>query len=142
MVWRAVSSWLEARVDLPGVDVDGDQRLRAIDDDGATAGQCDLAVVDPLDLWLELEAGEEGSPLRVAHEPSLGSGHEGPHVLLGLVVGGLVVDEDLLDRGVEVVPEGPQDDVLVAVEQLDSFASPGLTDRRSSRGEAGRSCRG
>ncbi len=38
------------------VDVDGGQRLGAVDDDRAAAGQLDLALEDALDLRLQLEA--------------------------------------------------------------------------------------
>ncbi|MEZ5313574.1 MAG: hypothetical protein R2862_07925 [Thermoanaerobaculia bacterium] len=48
--------------------------------------------------------------------------HESLHVLGGLLESVLVVDEDLFDVGVEMVAQGAQDQVLVAVEQARSGA--------------------
>ncbi len=101
--------------------IDG-ERLGGVDHDRAAARKRNRPLVDALDLRLEVEAGEQGHALRVAHQSRLGARHRGVHVGLGLLEHGVVVDEHLVDRAVEEVAQRLHDEVLVGVQQARALA--------------------
>src|SRR4051812_44165416 len=108
-----------------GVDVDRGQRLGGVDDDRAAARQVHPALVDAVDLRLQVVAAEQRDALGVADQPRLRARHEGLDVRLGLLERLVVVDQDLLDAAVQVVPERLEDEVLVRVEEAGPLALHG-----------------
>ena len=89
----------EPRVDAGGVDVDRDQRLGVVDDDGAAGRQGHDPRVRGLDLVLDLEAREQRRVVAVALDPVDAVGHHVAHELAGLVEDVVGVDQDLADVG-------------------------------------------
>ncbi|OQC35539.1 MAG: hypothetical protein BWX64_02412 [Acidobacteria bacterium ADurb.Bin051] len=103
---------------LAGVHIDGGERLGAVDDDRAAAGERHRAPVDRLDLRLELVGRKERHPLGVELEPHLRAGQEGLDVRLRGTERLRVVDQDLRDRVVEQIAQRLDDEVLIGVEEL------------------------
>ena len=127
--WRAISvGRLEVRLvrglllaaaphRAAGVDVDRRQRLGAVDHDRAAGPELDAALVDRLDLRLEPEAGEDRLLALVELKEMLLAGHHVVEEVLGALVDLVVVDEDLVDVGGEVVADGAEDEVVLAVDE-------------------------
>ena len=106
---------------LATVDVDGDQRLGGIDDDRRAGRELDAAVVDGLDLLLEAEVGEQGSPLLVQGDLALGPGHHGAEVLAHALVRLLRVDDQLVHLAGVVVPDHTLEEVALLVQHGGGF---------------------
>ena len=101
-----------------GVDVDGDQRLGVVDDDGAARGQLHLVRVGRLDLALDLVAREERDVVGVHLQATTAlRGHEALHVLGGDLVGARLVDQHLTDVVGEVVAQRAGHRVALAVDE-------------------------
>src|SRR5581483_8664266 len=113
------------------VHVDGDERLGMVDDDRAARGQGDLARVRALDLVLDLEAREERHVVAVELHLADVAGHHGLHEGPRLLVDLLGVDQDLADVGLEVVPDGADDEARLEVdeERLAALVAGGALDR-------------
>src|SRR5262249_19600675 len=101
---------------LAGVDVDGDERLRLVDDEVATGPEPDLPAEGLLELLLDAARLEHGLPPLVVVHPVSQGGNEGLRVLEAALVLLLGVDEDLLHVGCEVVADHPEDEVAFLVE--------------------------
>ncbi len=108
------------------VDVDGDQRLGVVDDDGAAGGELHLALIGGLDLRLDLEAREERHLVDVELDLLLVGGHHLADEGQGLLVHRLAVDQHLADVLAQVVAHGANDDVGFAVDQEGGGALAGL----------------
>ena len=100
-----------------GVDVDGHQGFRGIDDDGAAGGQAHLALECGLDLALDLEAIEQGNAVVVATDAVLVLGHHQADKIRGLAEGFRGVDQHLVHVVAEVVAHGANDHVALLEEQ-------------------------
>ena len=80
-----------------------------VDDEATAGGQRHLVRVGRLDLALDLEACEEGYIVLVELELALVLGrHEPLHVLLCLLIGARIVDQDLADIVGEVIAQRPR----------------------------------
>ena len=108
------------------VHVDGREGFGRVDHDRAARGQVGAPFEDVLDLRFQVVDREQRPAAGVAVEGRLAARHEGAHVLLGSPMGGVLVDPDLLDRAVQVVPQALKHDVLVAVEQLRALRVAGI----------------
>ena len=101
-----------------GVDIDGHERFRGIDHDGAATGKAHFALEGGLDLRLNLVAREEGDRIFVALDAALVARHDLLDEFQRLAMGVGRVDEDLADILPEVIPDRPKDDVVFLVDQL------------------------
>ena len=99
------------------VDVDRDQGLGMVDDDGAARRQGDLARVGRFDLVFDLEAREQRHVVVVALDAIDRTGHHVRHELLRLFEDVVGVDQDLADLGVEVVADGADHQAGFLVDQ-------------------------
>ena len=112
------------------VDVDGHQRLGVIDHDAAAGWQFDRVGEGRLDLALDLVAGEQRHRVVVLAELAQVLRHRPFDELAGLLVGLVVVDQDLADVVGEVVAQGADDGVAVLEDQEGrGAADDGLLDR-------------
>ena len=120
---RAVDGVAEVRIaDVTSrVHVDGGQRFRLVDDDGATRGQHDLALAETLDLLLDGIAAEERLALFVEMNPFLQFGRYGIDELRYTTVGVGIVDVEGVDLFREGVAHEAHDEVSVAVEKRGSL---------------------
>ena len=112
------------------VDVDGDQRLGVVDDDGAAGGELDLALVGGLNLGFDLEAREERHLVGVELDLLLVGGHHLADEAQRLLMDLGAVDQHLADVLAQVVAHGADDDVGLAVDQEGGGALAGLTGDR------------
>ena len=127
--WRAISSAasrlvLNAVVSMSPafgrarrVDVDRDERLGVVDDDGAAGRQRHLPRVRGLDLVLDLEAREERNVVLVElHAVHVGR-HHVAHELLRLLEDRFGVDQELADVRMEIVADRADDEARFLVDQ-------------------------
>src|SRR5690606_30532132 len=111
-----------------GVDIDGDQGLCVIDDDGAAGRQLHGARVGGLDLVLDLEAREQRDVVAVELHALDVVRHDHAHEGLGLLGDVVGVYQDFADVGREVVADGADDQAGFQVDQDRSlvFARGGI----------------
>ena len=121
LVLKAMSSTPVAG-GLAGVHIDGHQRFGLVDGQGAAGSQGHLAAVDPVDLLLGLEPGEQRLLADVVLEHVLELRHGALEEALGGVVGLQVVDVHFLDVGGEGVPQGPGHHVILLPDQAGAGA--------------------
>ena len=107
------------------VDVDRDQRLGVVDDDGATAGQLHHPGVGRFDLVFDLEPREQRGVVAVTLDPGRMFGHHVCHELLGLVIHVIGVDQDVADVMVEVVSDRTDHQRRFLVDQECALAALG-----------------
>ena len=100
------------------VDIDRDQCLGVIDDDGTARGQRDRMRKRRFNLTFDLVAREQRHRvIVVVLELAQVVRHDPFHELLGLFVDGQVVDEDFADVIGEVIAQRPQDCLAFLVDQ-------------------------
>ena len=99
------------------VDVDRDQGLGVVDDDGAARGQGDLTRIGRFDLVFDLEAREQRHVVVVALDAIHRARHHVRHELLRLFEDVVGVDQDFADLGVEVVADGADDQAGFLIDQ-------------------------
>ena len=99
------------------VDVDGGQRLGAVDDDAAAGAQRHAAFEDRLDLRFDVEGGEDRLLAAVAAQHLFLAGHDVAQELARALEDLFVVDVDLVDVRGEEVANRAQHDVVLAVDQ-------------------------
>ena len=88
---------------LAGVDVDRDQGFRLIDDDVATRAQRDDRAEHGVELTLDLIFCEQRFGFRIGHDIAGVARHQHLHEVVGVAIGVLAGDHDLVDLlGVEV----------------------------------------
>jgi hypothetical protein len=101
----------------PGVDIDGDQGLGGIDDNGAAGFQGHPIGVDAVDLIFQLVAGKNGEVVLVKlHGADVAGGHlpdEGPQSLVDV----FIVHQDGIDIRGKIISDGAGDEVQVPVDQ-------------------------
>ena len=88
------------------VDVDGNQRFRVVNDDGAAGRQIHLTRIGRLDLVLDLETREEGDIVTIAFDAGNVVWHDVCHELLRLLENVIGVDENFADFSVKVIAYG------------------------------------
>ena len=108
-----------------GVDVDGDQRLGVVDDDGATGRQVDRARERGLDLVLDLESAEQRRIVTVALHAIGRFRHHVVHELLRLLEDVVRIDQDLADVGGEVIADGADDQRRFLIDEERALARLG-----------------
>ena len=100
-----------------GVDVDGDQRLGDVDDDVAAGLELHDRVEHRREVALDLEAREERQGVGVMLHVLRVRRHEHLHVVLGLAVAALAVDEDLVHLAAVEVADGALDQAALLVDR-------------------------
>ncbi len=91
--------------ELPGVHVDGDERLGGLDDDVPAGGEPDLGLERLLDLLLDPVGVEERLVAPVELDPVLELGLHRGHVLDHLAVDVPIVDDEAVELVAEEVPD-------------------------------------
>ena len=99
------------------IDVDSDQCLGRLDDDGTAARQTDRAGESRLDLTFDLVACEQRHAVLVELELAHVLRHDLLHELLRLLVELAVVDQDLGDVVAQIVAHRANDDIAVLEDQ-------------------------
>ena len=103
------------------VDVDRDQCFGGIDHERAAGGQVHLVLERGFDLALDLVPAEQGGVVGIELHPVPVTGHHLLDELRGFGERLLAVDEHLTDVLAQVIPNGPQDDVVLLIDQRGSL---------------------
>ncbi len=100
-----------------GVDIDGDQGFRVVNDDGAAGRQAHFTREGGFDLVFDLEAGEQRDLVLVQFHASDITRHDVVHELYGLFMDVRRVDQDLADIGLEVIADGADDQAAFLINE-------------------------
>ncbi|GJE72838.1 hypothetical protein CHKEEEPN_4399 [Methylorubrum podarium] len=99
------------------VHVDRDQRLGRVDDEVAARSQGHVGREHRVELLLDAVAGEDRRRVTVGLHHLRLAGHQHPHEVLGLAVGVLAGDQDLVEILVVEVADRPLDQRALLVDQ-------------------------
>src|SRR5262245_13007614 len=108
--------------EVTAVDVDGDERLGLIDDDGAAVGQGHVPHLNAGNFVLDAVLVEHGLGSVVMLDALGVLIHDDLHELLGMVERRLFIHPDGIDLAGERVADGPRDHVALFVEQAGRLA--------------------
>jgi len=89
----------------PGIDIDGHQRFRRVDQQVAPGFEGNPFLEDLLDLVLEIVLETDGSILPIVLDDALKAGIDDSQKVLHSLVDFPVIDQNALDVGIEVIPE-------------------------------------
>ena len=112
------------------VDVDRDERLGVVDDDGAACRQCHLAGIGGFDLVLDLEPREQRHVVLVQLHAVHRRRHHMAHELLRLLEDRFGIDQQFADVGMKVVADRANDETRLLIDQKRAgLAFRGAIDR-------------
>ncbi len=114
--------------EFSAVDVDGDDGLGGVDDEGAAGGERDVAAVHQLDFAFDAVLVEQGDGAFVKVDAVFGAGVGELDDFLDALGDLFVVDDDGVDVGGEDVADGAGDEVALGVELHGAGAGVALFD--------------
>ena len=105
------------------IDVDRRQSLGRVDDDIPTAGQRHLPRINLLDLLLNAKPRENRHLVFIELDLLFAACNRRLHIRHRAFITRLIVDEDFVNRRIEIIPHHRDDDILVVIEQLRAIAT-------------------